>query len=286
MSQNPRNGAMALSKGEENFDAPKKRERKMIGLELVVELVTAFLWSGQVEGERPLSAILVAPPGSGKTTVLEMLECNTAHFYSDFTSREIVSALNQNQNLTHLMLGDFLSVFGHAKGTVKLSINLIGRLTGDTVRQKPWSGEEIQPRRMGLLTAIPPEDLSKREVRSHIRSGGFASRFIFVKFSYSQKTIERIHTFIRNGNYRKTKPFRVEIKPGQFTVDIPPKIATDVDALARRMTNDPVGFRAHHHLRTLICSIARMNARNTVTVKDYDKLLEFSDFFTEQGKVI
>src|SRR5260370_41631817 len=134
----------------------------MIGLETVIDLVTVVLWSGQVEGERPLSMILVAPPGTGKTSILEFVECSTAHFFSDFTSREIRGAIKGNENLTHLMLGDFLSVFGHAKGTVKLSINLLGRLTGDTVRQTPWTGEEMKPRRMGFISAIPPEDLSRR----------------------------------------------------------------------------------------------------------------------------
>lgn len=258
----------------------------MIGLEAVIELVTAILWSGQVEGERPLSMILVAPPGTGKTSVLEFVQCETAFFFSDFTSREMKNAISGNQALTHLMLGDFLSLFGHAKGTVKLSINLLSRVTGDTIRQKPWTGEEIAPRRMGFISAIPPEDLATREIRSHVRSGGFASRFIFAKFNYSQRTIERIHKFIREGKYRKSIQIPIEIKPGSFLVEVPLKFANEIDSLARRIKNDPIGFRAHHHLRTLACSIARMHKRNTVTDADYQKVLEFSDFFSEQGKII
>jgi hypothetical protein len=258
----------------------------LIGLESVIELVTAILWSGQVEGERPLSLILIAPPGSGKTSVLEYVQCETAFFFSDFTSREIKAALNNKPTLTHLMLGDFLSVFGHAKGTVKLSINLLGRLTGDTVHQAPWTGEEIKPRRMGFISAIPPEDLNKREIRIHVKSGGFASRFIFAKFNYKQSTIERIHKFIREGKYRNKLEIPIDIKPGAYLVEVPYKIAVELDALSRRIKNDPIGFRAHHHLRTLACSIARMNKRNTVTQADYEKVLAFSDFFSEEGKVI
>lgn len=258
----------------------------MIGLEAVIELVTAILWSGQLDGERPLSMILIAPPGTGKTSILEFMQCDTSFFFSDFTSREMKNAIGGNPALTHLMLGDFLSLFGHAKGTVKLSINLLSRVTGDTIRQKPWSGEEIPPRRMGFISAIPPEDLDKREIRSHVRSGGFASRFIFAKFNYSHETIERIHKFIREGKYRHTKPTVVEIKTGASVIEVPLKIANEIDILSRRIKNDPVGIRAHHHLRTLACAITRMNKRNTVTQKDYDKLVEFSAFFTEKGKVI
>lgn len=258
----------------------------MIGLESVIQLVTAVLWSGQVEGERPLSMILVAPPGTGKTSVLEMLTCQSSHFFSDFTSREIGSALKNNQELTHFLLGDFLALFGHAKGTVKLSINLLARLTGDTIRQQPWSGEEIRPRKMGFITAIPPDDLNKREIRSHIRGGGFASRFIIAKYTYSQQTIERVHKFIREGKYRNAKPFEVQMKPGKLLVEVPKEISTQIDMLARSLKTDPIGFRAHHHLRTLACSVARRSSRNVVTAADYEEVLQFADFFSETGKTI
>lgn len=258
----------------------------MVGLEQVIDLVTAVLWSGQVEGERPLSLILVAPPGSGKTSVLELVECETAKFFSDFTSREVKSALGENASLTHLMLGDFLSLFGHSKGTVKLSINLVSRLTGDTIRQKPWTGEEIKPKKMGLITAIPPDDLNKREIRSHVRSGGFASRFIMAKYNYSQEAIEKGHKFIREGKYRSAKPFEIQIKQGSILVEVPLKIAMQLDALSRQIKNDPIGFRAHHHIRTLACSIARMHARNVVTEKDYEQVVKFADFFSDRGKII
>jgi hypothetical protein len=258
----------------------------MEGLEDVIKLVTTILWSGQVEGERPLSMILVAPPGAGKTSILENMECSTAKFFTDFTSREIITTLNGSQNLTHILLGDFLSVFGHNKSTVKLSINLLSRLTGDTMRQKPWSGEEIQPKKMGFISAIPPDDLNKREIKTHIRGGGFASRFIMAKYNYSQKTIEKIHKFIREGKYRKKSQIAINVKSGSYLVQVPFQIAKDLDALARSIKQDEVGFRAHHHLRTLACSVSRMNARNTVTKNDFEEVLHFCEFFKSEGKTI
>jgi hypothetical protein len=258
----------------------------MEGLEDVIKLVTTVLWSGQVEGERPLSMILVAPAGAGKTSILEHMEGSTAKFFSDFTSREVLTTLNGSQTLTHILLGDFLSVFGHNKSTIKLSINLLSRLTGDTIRQKPWSGEEMQPKRMGFISAIPPDDLNKREIRTHIRGGGFASRFIIAKYNYSQKTIEKIHRFIREGKYRKKSQLAINIKPGSYLVQVPLVIAKDLDALARSIKQDEIGFRAHHHLRTLACSIARMNSRNVVTKSDFEQVLHFCEFFKSEGKTI
>lgn len=258
----------------------------MIGLEPVVELVTTVLWSGQVDGERPLSLILVAPPGAGKTSVLEDMESNISHFFSDLTSREVKNCLANKKDLTHLMLGDFLSLFGHAKGTVNLSVNLISRLTGDTIHQAPWTGEEIPPKKMGFITAIPPDDLNKRDIRSHVRSGGFASRFLIARYTYTKKTIDSVHRFIRTGEYRKQSKTILAIKPEQKIITVPKQISDNIDMMAQRIKSDPLGFRAHHHLRTLACAMARKDGRTVVSDKDYDKVVEFCDFFTEVGKLI
>jgi hypothetical protein len=244
------------------------------------------LWSGQIEGERPLSLIIVAPPGTGKTSILEAMQTPVTQFFSDFTSREVLSAVKGNENLTHLLLGDFMALFGHAKSTVKLAVNLLARLTGDTMRQVPWSGEEMKPRKLGFVTAIPPEDINRREIKHHMRAGGFASRFIIAKFEYSQQTIEKVHKFIREGKYRKSENFVLDVNIGKLLVEVPMKYATKIDTLARQIKKDPIGFRAHHHLRAMACSIARMNSRNKVTQGDYDKLLALCDFFTEKGKIL
>jgi hypothetical protein len=259
----------------------------MIGLEPVIDLVHTVLWSGQVEGERPLSLILIAPPGSGKTSVLEMLECPVAYFASDLTSREIKMVLKKNGAHSHIMLGDFTAVFSRARGTAKLTINLLGRLTGDKITHMPWDGDELAiPRKLGFISAIPPDDLAKREVRSHVQGAGFASRFLFAKYNYTQQTITDVHKFIREGKYKTAKKFVINIKPGAYKVTVPDSIALQINQISDRIKTDPLGFRAHHHLRTLACSIARKNARNTVTVEDVKQLIEFCDFFTTEGKRI
>jgi hypothetical protein len=259
----------------------------MIGLEPVIDLVDTIIWSGQVENERPLSLILIAPPGSGKTSVLEMLECPTACFLSDLTSREIKGVLKKSILTTHIMLGDFTAVFNRSRGTAKLTINLLGRLTGDKVTHEPWSGEELQtPRKLGFISAIPPTDLAKRDVKGHVNGAGFASRFLFAKYNYTHATIERVHQFIATGKYRYSKPFKLDIKPGSFKVEVPDDISKQVTLLSHRIKKDPLGFRAHHHLRALICAIARRDKRNIVTAKDYEKLVLFCDFFSEDGKKI
>lgn len=261
----------------------------MIGVEPVIDLVESLIWSGQVEGERPLSGILVAPPGAGKTTILELVQCNTAKFFADFTSREVKGALQQEQqrqNLTHFLIGDFLSVFGHQKSTVKLTINLIARLTGETMTHMPWSGEQIAPIRMGVITGIPPEDLKRRDIRAHVRTGGFASRFLMARYDYSQATIDRVHKYIRDDKYTKEKPFIFNVRPGALKIDIPKSISTRVSELSNRVKKDPIGFRAHFHLRALIRAIARQDGRNVVREKDYQRLLTYCEFFTERGRVI
>jgi hypothetical protein len=259
---------------------------KLIGLDSVIDLVASICWSGQIIKERPLSLILVAEPGTGKTTILEKMESPVTYFFSDFTSREVITVLKKSPLMTHILLGDFLSVFGHQKSTVKLSVNLLSRLTGDTMRQMPWSGEEIPRKRMGFVTAIPPEDWDRREIKSHTRTGGFASRFLVARYTYSMKTKEKIHAYIRAAKYRNEQEIKLQIKSGEMIINMSPAMAQKIDALARDIKTDPVGFRAHFHMRTLAMSIARSRGSNDVQEQDYEKLLLYCEFFREQGKIL
>jgi hypothetical protein len=260
--------------------------QKLIGLKPVLELVRTVIWSGQVEAERPLSLILVADPGTGKTSVLERTECETAKFFSDLTSRELITALRNADKLTHIMLGDFLSLFGHQRSTVKLSVSLLARLTGDTVKQMPWSGEDIPPRKLGMLTAIPPGDLKRRDISSHIFGGGFATRFLIAKYDYSRKTIEEVHKYIRQGKYKNEKPIELDVKHAPLVVKVPAPLAKKIQQLSTVMKHDPIGFRAHRQLRSLAMAIARARGSGMVRNADIDKLIEFSDFFSEKGRTL
>jgi hypothetical protein len=248
----------------------------------LVDFLKLIIWTGQVEEERPSSAIIVAPAGAGKTTLLENLTCVQAPFVGDLTSRQIPGILKEDK-VTHILLGDMLSILGHKESTVKLTIRVISQMTGEKLLHNPWTGEAIPPRQIGLITAIPPEDFAKQQ--RHIKTGGFASRFLIVKYSYKASTVAAIHRFIASNKYAgdKVKPFLLA-NPGRWVVELPEKISEQIKDFGLTLKKDPLGFRAHRHLRALVKAEARRNCRPIVQPKDFETVQNYCEFFSTEGK--
>lgn len=259
----------------------------LLQMGVLMDFIKLVIWTGQLPDERPASCILVAPPGAGKTSVLQALECEQAKFETDLTSRPLGGIVVGNEKLTHILLGDFLALFGHKESTVKLTLQTVARLTGETLQTNPWTGAAIPPRQMGLITAIPPEDFDKRGISKHFNSGGFASRFMVIKYSYKASTIAAIHRFIAENKYshNHTKPFALE-NPGKWLVEIPSKISNLVKDFGTTIAKDELGFRVHRHLRSLVKADARRSSQKTVTMENFKRVESYCEFFTSEGKEI
>lgn len=257
-------------------------------MSLLTDFVKLLLWTGQLLDERPASAIIVAPAGAGKTTLLENLECEQAKFLGDLTARPLHGIL-KNEKLTHIMLGDMLSLFGHKKSTVNLTIQNISKMTGEKIKQDPWTGEEIPPRMIGFITAVPPEDLKRRDISEQLNGGGFATRFLIVKYSYKPSTIASIHRFISENKYSEIrnvpKPFCIP-NASKSKVEVSDKISEMIKDLSQTLNRDPLGFRAHRYLRALVKAQARRQMRTNATEDDFRVVSTYCDFFSSEGKAI
>jgi hypothetical protein len=258
----------------------------LIGLMPVIEIIKTIIYTGQVKGERPASAIIVAPIGSGKTSVMEKIQCEQAEFTGDFTSRD-ASRILKKDGLTHVMIGDFLSVLGHKAATVALTVNVLSKLTGEKLLTDPFTGLPFtRPLSIGIISGIPPDKLTDKKLRSLLFGSGFASRFLIIKYQYTPDTKRAIHKWIESDAYTKTAPFIFEVERGAYEVHIPPDIAEKISLLSDKVRNDELGARAHRHLRALVKARARMDGRRDVESKDYDFVRDVSDFFCSEGRLI
>lgn len=258
----------------------------LIGLLPVLEIVKTLIYTGQVKGERPASAIICAPIGSGKTSVLEKIKCEQAEFTGDFTARDAARIVTK-ENITHIMIGDFLSVLGHKAGTVALSLQILSKLTGEALLTNPWNGQMLnKPISVGVISAIPPDALFDRRMKAILFGSGFASRFLIIKYEYTEQTKSAIHKWIESDAYTKTRPFPFHVEKGQYEIVIPKPIAEKINLLSDRVKNDELGARAHRHLRALAKARARMRSAKEVNDEDYDFIRDVSDFFCSDGRKI
>lgn len=258
----------------------------LIGLLPVLEIVKTLIYTGQVKGERPASAIICAPIGSGKTSVLEKIKCEQAEFTGDFTARDAARIVTK-ENISHIMIGDFLSVLGHKAGTVALSLQILSKLTGEALLTNPWNGQALnRPISVGVISAIPPDALFDKRMKAILFGSGFASRFLIIKYEYTEATKSAIHRWIESDAYTRTRPFVFQVDKGQYEVKIPKHLSEKISLLSDRVRNDDLGARAHRHLRALVKARARMRSANEANEEDYDFIRDVSDFFCKQGRRI
>lgn len=251
------------------------------------DFLQLLIWTGQLSDERPASAVIVAPPGAGKTTMLQGLQCEQAMFTGDLTARPLSGMIRNSDKMTHILLGDMLSLFGHKESTVKLTLRLVSQMTGEKIGHDPWTGESIREREIGLITAIPPEDFKKRAIAKHITGGGFASRFLIIRYSYKPSTITAIHNYIAANRYSLQKPTVFFLPdPGKWVVRVPDKVSTAIKDFGQQLKRDPLGFRAHRHLRSLVKAQARRCKRSVVDMNDFYKVQQYCEFFSSDGKAI
>ena len=248
------------------------------------DFLRLIVWTGQLADERPVSAIVVAPAGTGKTTLLESVRCDQAEFCGDLTSRSIATMIKGSEKITHILLGDMLSIFGHRTATVKLTMRLVSQMTGEKLLHDPFNGEQIKPRSLGLITAIPPEDYRKENHR--ITEGGFLSRFIEIRYTYRPSTLTSIHKWISENKYSDPpKPF-VMNNAAPLLIEIPKPLAQEIKDFSQVLKKDPIGFRAHRHLRALVKASARRSFHGTATTEDLDVVKSYCDFFSSEGREI
>lgn len=260
----------------------KKRHSKP-GMSRLEEMIEAFLWSGWIVGERPVSAIIVAPPGAGKSSLLEIFDSDFSPFTSDATSREISRLLRDKKSATHMLIGDFMSVIRHKQSTTDLTINMLSQLSGDTLRTDAFTGDNMS-RRMGIITAIPPDDMKNRKVRKALGEAGFASRFLVAEYSYAPQTIARIHQYIADGKYRHEVPtVTLRVGPPPREIKVSKTMAAEIKSLGLIVKRDPIGARAHHYMRTLAMSIAAREGDKCVKEKHIKRLAAMSEFFSQGG---
>jgi hypothetical protein len=262
----------------------------MIGLERVADLLSLVIWTGQVEGERPASLLLVAAYGSGKTSLLEAVECDWTHYVTDLTSRDISATFTRKPKVTHIVLGDLLTLFGHKSSVVDLSCRTLSVLTGERMSTDPMTGSSMAGKRVGLVSAIPPADFGSFKIRRQMSAGGLASRFLIARYESSPKLVSAVHQFIREDRYVKSKPTEIRPPPSNMVpvpVVIPAKITAqiqDISTLMKRRDDD-LGYRPHLYLRSIVKASALRRGMRTASTADFDVMASASEFFASKEPV-
>jgi hypothetical protein len=274
----------------------------LIGLRPLYELLKLAVWTGCLEGQEPVSCIIVASPSAGKTEIMKRVACPPfAVEIDDLTSKTYSDKLREPRT-RHLILGDLTSLFGHRSSTVKLALNMLRRAVAEGVFTDSYTGQTITHRHVGLITGIPPEDFESPEVEAALHSGGLDTRFIVASYGLSVKTVQAGHASITDGDYEAITPIPVSIAnsdygavtPIPWKITLPEKkvkviipkdgVGDKLETLSLLLQSDPIGFRTHKHLRALLAASAAERGNTVADINDFLRVQALAEFFTVIGR--
>lgn len=189
----------------------------------IEKFVGIVLVSGYLKETRPLSAMLVAHSGDGKSDTIRLFE-HSAHTlrFSRATAWGLTSDLKEEilfnmEPVTHVLIGDLTALLGGSEDVgrdVRLFIMTTAEDGLDRSQSKftSFDAEEIQSEvsrraqkkhkrplevfpfdgkaKLGWVTAMTPEDLNDR--RRALNSLGFLNRFIPFSYTHSDDHFRKI----------------------------------------------------------------------------------------------
>lgn len=255
-------------------------------LEPIIEILRAAVWTGRLSDEKPVSVMLIAEQESAKTEALKYFRGTpTLRYISDLTSRGLTPFRNdiQNGQLRHIILLDLVRILCHGKGVSERTIQTLASLmeegeseTSDGGGSEKWTNFP----RIGALMGITPEFF--RSKRGRWRATGFLTRFLPVAFRYTEDTVHEIHHAIAMGS-KTPEPHPEKLPPLPCQVFCDPKFALQLSRRAEKLGEEmqSYGFRYHRILRSLVKAVARIENKGSVNREHVEKVIAWSEFFTD-----
>lgn len=268
------------------------QEGKLIKMEPILEIIKAAIFTGRLHDEKPVSIMLVAEQESAKTEALKYFRgTKTIRYISDLTSKGLNPYKKEimEHKVRHIVLLDLVRILSHGKGVSERTIQTIASLmeegeseTSDAGGRDTW-GETFP--KIGALMGITPAFF--RSKRGRWRETGFLTRFVPVCFRYSDETVKLIHRSISNGG-STPQPHGLVIPEANVMVALKDEFASILSHKSRELGERmrTYGFRYHRILRALVKGQAAMQNRGTVQISDVNKVLEWSEFFTDKEVIL
>jgi hypothetical protein len=166
------------------------------GLEKVTKFLKLTFLSGFIDGEKPLSVMIVAPVSSGKTTAVKQFKnTKSIRVTTDSTAYGILKNHEkqlENGEIRHIVIPDLLNALARKKVTQDQLILFINASSEDGIFPSKTYGTDISKfiEPFGWVLCITKEGFQKK--LKFLDSIGFISRFFIINYSYSLEQIQNI----------------------------------------------------------------------------------------------
>lgn len=258
----------------------------LIGMDPILEIIRAAIWTGKIDVPKPVSIMLVSSQESGKTRAMKHFRGTvTLQYLSDLTANGILPYKNkiESKELRHFMLNDLTRILSHGRGVGERTLQSLATLmeegeseTSDPGGRLKWEGWPT----VGVIMGITPEFYYKQ--RKQWKATGFATRFLPVSFRYTEATSKKILESIYKGTasnnaYPIVFPEKRNLQPIELSESFGKKLSESASKLA---TDYGIyGYRMLHALMSLAKGEAYSHGSTKVRKQDVEKVLQWVCYF-------
>lgn len=247
----------------------------MYGLDLLERTITLCLYSPYVCEEKPLSLLIIAKSGSGKSSVLEKFGNNAGvRILNQGTRYGMYTMIgNDGYSLKHFIIPDLSIVLGSHPGIAGDLIGLIDTMVEEGISNiSTYHFNKIfDPRlKIGLLTAVSDKDFNAH--KSRLKKVGFVSRFIPFSYTYDKNTLEKVLGYIEEGSILKEKGVKLDLPKEPVVVECEAKYVRQFREFALNAQDWETRFLVQ--MRILLKSCALVHGRSKVNEEDVVEILK------------
>jgi hypothetical protein len=219
---------------------------RLIGTEPLDELLETMIWTARVKDAIPISALLIASSGAGKSKTLLRFHSPTIQRCDDITTsglQELLSTDRDNK-INHIVLPDFNVPLSHKGGVANLTVaNMLTVMSDGTMEIRDGRRKmELVHKPVGFLTGCTRSMFLSQQ--KHWAKLGLLRRFYPVFYTYSPKTVMLAQRAITTDKVDLQMPDRKEIKLPDAVVKVfvPQGIGTEIEKMAGILGNQ-LGMR-------------------------------------------
>ncbi|MEM5867222.1 MAG: hypothetical protein QXG39_04815 [Candidatus Aenigmatarchaeota archaeon] len=241
---------------------------------VITEILKRVVASGFVKNAYPLSAILIAPVGAGKTTQLKKIAFNKNILaLSDVTPYGLSKLLPEikARDVRHLIIFDLVEPFSRSRTIVNNLIGFLNSLIEEGIFRIQTAFIEIkEPIKLGLITSTTEKEfLDKRRGWLGI---GFISRMLPISFSYTNTDVIKILEDLANQKYQDIKYETLKLKEKEIKENpaINQKLIPYAQSIDKKLPEIALPFRRLQQLKILLMANALLNDRKEVTEEDFE----------------
>lgn len=260
----------------------------MIGVESLERIIKAALFTTRLEGEQPLSMMIIASVGAGKSSILsKFIKDGTIHNGILYATDITPFALHKKHGadlkagrIKVIMIPDLLNMLNKSKDQSDAFITFMNSLIEEGLARVESAQSSFYaefPVQCSLLTAISKQDFDAR--RKKWSSLGFLSRTLPISYGYGKATVDNIFRSIMQREYSGSHKITLEL-PETTLVQMPVEIAAQGLQIAKTVKDDSdlYGFRRFKQIQTLLQGMALSQGRHIVGTEDIAELWELKEF--------